>query len=530
MNFWDRCRNKLKKLNRTENPSPEKEVKVLEKKLEENLIKIKDELGDSSDLVIRYFELGTESPAAAAVVYISGLVDDKKANKFIEESLKVEDPLKEAAYSQKDMFDIVRDRALSINNIVMVSDWNKLLLTILNGETVILLDGYNEAITANTKGGQTREITEPSTQLVIRGPKVAFTESIGTNVALIRRYIKSPNLRVETQQVGSITKTDTALVYIKGTVNEKVLREVKKRLNKIEVEDIIESGNIEEYIQDNAFTPFPTIYNSERPDAVVGNLLEGRIAVIVDGTPFVLVVPALFIQFFQSPSDYYQNYLIGSFLRMLRIISYIISILTPSLYIALTTFHPQMIPTSLLISLAAQHEGVPFPVIVEVLIMEFTFEIIREAGLRMPRAVGQAVSIVGALVLGQAAVQAGIVSPTTIIVVAFTGIASFATPSYNIAVAPRLLRFLMMILAGGFGLYGVFVALFILIAHLTSLRSFGIPYLSPFAPFIPADFKDTIIRRPLWSLDSRPRLVSQQNNKRQARGNKPSPSDNHNGN
>ncbi|WP_431799939.1 spore germination protein [Halobacillus andaensis] len=362
MNFWDRYRKKLKKLSRKE--TPPKIDNSLDHKLDTNIDKLKKELGESSDLVVRHFELGEEFCVAAAVVYMSGLVDEKKVNNFVAESLKVEDSLKKVTYPQKSMFDIVKSRALSVNKVVVVAEWDKFLLSVLNGETAILVDGSNEAITANTKGGETRDVSEPSTQLVIRGPKVSFTESIGTNVALIRRYIKSPNLRFETLQVGSITKTDVAIMYLKGTANEKVLREVKKRLNKIEVEDIFESGNIEQYIQDNAFTPFPTIYNSERPDAVVGNLLEGRIALIVDGTPFVLVVPAIFIQFFQSPSDYYQNYLIGSFLRLLRIISYIISILTPSLYVALTTFHPQMIPTSLLISLAAQHEGVPFPVVV----------------------------------------------------------------------------------------------------------------------------------------------------------------------
>ncbi|MFC7063390.1 spore germination protein [Halobacillus seohaensis] len=530
MNIWNRYKNRSKKqTTKDQEPTTEK-VSALDQNIRVNLNKLKEELGDSGDLVIRQFELGAAPSTQTAVIYISGLVDEKSVNEFVTASLKVESSLegKSQELTQQNVFDFIKGHALSVEKVEMKTDWNEFLLSVLSGYTAILVDGYDEAIIGNTIGGETRGVTEPTTELTIRGPKISFTESIGTNVAMVRRYLKNPNLRFETMQIGSISQTDVAIMYIKGIANEKVFREIKQRLNKIEVEDILDSGYIEQYIEDETFTLFPTIYNTERPDAVVGNLLEGRIAIIVDGTPYVLVAPALFIQFFQTPSDYYQNFFIGSFLRFLRISTFAITLFTPSLYIALTTFHPQMIPTSLLISLAAQQEGVPFPLFIEVLIMEFTFEIIREAGLRMPRAVGQAVSIVGGLVLGQAAVQAGIVSAATIIVVALTGISSFAIPSYNMAVAPRLLRFLMMFLAGSFGLYGVSMALFILVAHLSSLRSFGIPYLTPFAPFVWSDIKDTIIRQPLWTMIFRPRLTSQQNGKRQDKGQKPGPPDSDN--
>ncbi|WP_173917661.1 spore germination protein [Halobacillus sp. Marseille-Q1614] len=527
MKKWNSSKNQLKKQTEKERNSTSETENILDVNLQVNLSKLKKDLGDSSDLVIRPFDMFEESSIDTAVVYMSGLVNRKSVNEFVSKTLKV-NPSSEGSPLGPALFEFIKKQAHSIEKTKFVTEWNEILLAVLSGQTVILVDGYCEAVIGDTKGGETRGISEPKTQLVVRGPNVGFTESIGTNAALIRRYLKTPNLRLETMQIGSVSKTDVAVMYIKGIANEKVCREIKKRLNKIEVADILESGYIEQYIQDEPFTLFPTIFNTERPDAVVGNLLEGRIAIIVDGTPFVLVAPALFIQFFQSPGDYYQNFFMGSFLRLLRLICFTISLLTPSLYIALTTFHPQMIPTALLISLAAQQEGVPFPLFFEVLIMEFTFEIIREAALRMPRVVGQTVSIVGALVLGQAAVQAGIVSATTIIVVAFTGIASFAVPNYNITVAPRLLRFLLMILAVSFGFYGVFMGLFILIAYLSSLRSFGIPYLSPFAPVVWADIKDSIIRQPLWSLINRPRLISQQNSKRQDQGQKPTPPPNDN--
>ena len=229
-------------------------------------------------------------------------------------------------------------------------------------------------------------------------------------------------------------------MFIKGIVNDKVVEEVRKRLDRIDIDGILESGYIEELIQDETYTPFPTVYNTERPDVIAAGLLEGRIAILVDGTPFVLLVPALFTQYFQSAEDYYQRSDFG-LLRMLRYLALFIALLGPSLYIAITTFHQEMLPTALLISLAAQREGVPFPAFIEALMMEVTFEILREAGVRMPRAVGQAVSIVGALVIGQAAVEAGIVSAAMVIVVSITAIANFSFPSFNMAISIRILRF-----------------------------------------------------------------------------------------
>jgi spore germination protein KA len=262
-------------------------------------------------------------------------------------------------------------------------------------------------------------------------------------------------------------------------------------------------------IQDETFTPFPTIYNTERPDAACAALLEGRIVIMVDGTPFVLIAPAVFVQFFQSSEDYYQRADISTSLRFLRFFSFFLALLTPSVYIAVTTFHQEMIPTDLLISLAAQREGVPFPAVVEAIVMEITFEILREAGVRMPRAVGSAISIVGALVLGQSAVEAGIVSASMVIIVSLTAISSFVCPSFNMAISIRLLRFLFMIAAATFGLFGISIGIIIMVAHLASLRSFGVPYLSPMAPFIPAVQKDVLVRAPIWAMFTRPRFISQ---------------------
>ncbi|MDF2723570.1 MAG: GerA spore germination protein, partial [Paenibacillus sp.] len=269
-------------------------------------------------------------------------------------------------------------------------------------------------------------------------------------------------------------------------------------------------------------SPFPTIYNTERPDVIAAELLEGKVAILVDGTPFVLVVPALFISFMHSAEDYYQRADISSLLRILRFIGLFISLLAPSLYIAITTFHQEMLPTQLLIGLSSQREGVPFPAFVEAVMMEIVFEVLREAGLRMPRAVGQAVSIVGTLVIGQAAVEAGIVSAAMVIVVSITAISSFIFPAVNMSIAIRMMRFPLMGLAGSLGLFGVFLGIIALLLHMCSLRSFGVPYMTPFAPYIQDDLKDTIIRAPLWLMRKRPRLTSRQNPIRQKKQSHPS--------
>lgn len=289
-------------------------------------------------------------------------------------------------------------------------------------------------------------------------------------------------------------------MYLHGSANDRVLKEVRRRLKEIKTDAILESGFIEEFIQDSNYSPFPTVYNTERPDVIAAGILEGRVAIFIDGTPFVLLVPALFSHFLQAAEDYYNRSDYG-LIRALRVVCLGIALLAPSLYIALTTFHQETIPTVLLISLAAQREGVPFPAFFEALLMEFTFEILREAGVRMPRMVGQALSIVGALVIGQAAVEAGFISAAMVIVVAITAISSFIVPGYSVAISIRILRFGMMILAATFGFYGITIGLLAIILHITSLKSFSVPYMTNFGPFIARNQKDVILRLPQKDLN-----------------------------
>lgn len=473
----------------------------------QSLLHIQKELGDSPDLLIRRIEIGGERRLEAAAVHLSGLADSAAVNEFVLGSLLnhteelfldsttgiADSPQEQASLPQQ-----ILSRAMEIGDAELQQDWKEIMLAILSGDTAILLEGCRVAILCGTRGGEQRAVSEPSSQLVVRGPKDGFVESVATNISLIRRRIKSTKLHLEVLRIGSETHTHVALMYMKGIAGEELIREVRDRLNKIAMDEILESGYIEELIQDKTFTPFPTIYNSERPDVAAGNLLEGRVVIIVDGTPFVLILPAVFTQFFQSAEDYSQRFDIAILMRLVRYLSFLVLILGPSVYLALTTYHYEMIPTTLLINLLSQRENVPFPAIVELLLMETAFEILREAGVRMPRAIGQTVSVVGALILGTAVVEAGIITPIMVIVVALTGIASFALPAYNLAIAGRIIRFAFLILASMFGFYGITLGLILLVAHMNSLRSFGVPYLSPFVPLSVKGHKDTLLRLPLW--------------------------------
>lgn len=494
--------------------------------LDLNVKEVKRLLGNCSDLVVREFLINQVKNLKGIAVYIGGITDEKVVSEFIMQAITNHQPedMKEQTADSKDVqFTTIEQQILNIAKVNILDNWNNLIYSLLSGNTILFIDGFDKAYSGGTTGGEWRSIEEPSSEIAIRGPKDGFIESIITNIVLIRRRIKSPHLRVEQIQLGTVSQTSVAFLYVDGIVNEKLVNEVRERLNSIQADEILSSANIEEFIQDNSMSPFPTVFITERPDMVANALVEGRITIIVDGTPFVLVVPTSFSQFFKAAEDYYQRFDFSTLIRILRYLSFIIALLGPSIYVALITFHQDIIPTTLVISLAAQREGIPFPAFIEAIIMEVTFEVLREAGIRMPRAIGQAVSIVGALVIGQAAVQAGIVSAAMVIVVAGTGIASFTTPSYNLAVAARILRFLFMILAGLFGLYGILIGLIALVAHLSSLRSFGYPYLAPFAPFISEDQKDGLFRFPIGSKTTRPRLINKNRVERMDKGLKPSP-------
>ncbi|MFD0710338.1 spore germination protein [Paenibacillus sp. GCM10027626] len=490
----------------------EDSIKLLEASLKKNLDYVRSKMGNSDDIVIREVEI--QRNIKAAVIYTDGLADSKSINHFLLGPILLEFA-DDIAYERQNMVELIKSKVLTVGEIKDVDHFGELFDALLSGDVLLLLDGYRQGIIISLKGWENRSVTEASTETIIRGPKESFIENLRTNTAMIRRKVRNPNLWLESRKIGKLSKTNVALMYIKGIVNEKTVEEVRKRLDRINIDGILESGYIEQLVQDATRTPFPTMYNTERPDVVAADLMEGRIAILVDGTPFVLIVPAVFIQFFQAAEDYYYRVEFSSLLRILRLICFFIALMGPSFYIAITTFHQEMIPGELLISLVAQRESVPFPAFVEALIMEVTFEILREAGIRMPRAIGQAVSIVGTLVVGTAAVDAGMVSAAMVIVVSITAISNFVFPAINMAIPIRILRFPLMALAASFGLLGILVGLLVLMLHLCGLRSFGVPYMSPMAPLVMEDIKDTLVRLPRWAMKTRPHFVGENNSVRE---------------
>jgi spore germination protein KA len=468
----------------------------ISKKLEENIAYLQKLMGEKSDMVIRHIH--AQGFPSIAIVYIESLINKELLDQFVIQDIQF----------RLEQIGSFEHLSLSTNQLTKTSSMNLVIEHLLSGDSILFFNNHEQAYAAGTEGGERRSITEPSVETVVRGPREAFNESIQTNLGLIRRKLRTYKLRVEKIQIGTLTNTPIAICYLDGIAQEGIVQEVRERLDKIKIDGILESLYIEEMIEDpNGYTPFPTIYNTERPDKIVAGLLEGRVAIAIDGTPVCLLVPATLNLFMYSNEDYYQRYDIATVLKLLRTATFIISLFAPGFYVALLTFHQEMLPTPLLIALTGQREGVPFGIALELLVMEVTFEILREAGIRLPKTIGAAVSIVGGLVLGQTAVQASLVTPGTVITVALTGIASFCTPSYNLAIAARLLRFVFIFLAAFLGSFGLAFGIIFIFIHLNSLHSFGIPYLSPMMPVQFGGWKDLFIRAPWWMMKSRPEEI-----------------------
>jgi spore germination protein KA len=454
-------------------------------RLEANINLITEQLGNSSDICIRRMEPG-DGPKAA-IVFLMSLIDQTLVDQFV---------IQETNHWN----------SLSVSVQHTVNSVEEAAEQLLQGYSLVLVDGEAMAIAAATNGGDRRSVSEPSAESVVRGPREAFNESMQTNIGLVRRRLVTPKLRIIKLSLGAVTNTAVSFMYLDGIAKPQIVAEVKRRLESIQIDGILESQYIEEMIEDrgNGYTPFPTIFNTERPDRVAAALLEGQVAVLMEGTPVALVLPATISAFLYSNEDYYQRFDIASFLKLLRTLTFLISFLLPGFYVSLLTFHQEMIPSPLLIALTGQREGVPFGIAIEVFLMEMTFEILREAGIRLPKTIGSAVSIVGGLVLGQAAVEAGLVAPGTVIAVSATAISSFCTPSYNMAIAARLIRFLLIFLSALLGAFGLFFGLILLVIHLNSIRSVGVPYLSPIVPFHWKSWRDLFIRVPWWAMKQRP--------------------------
>ncbi|MDF2564638.1 MAG: GerA spore germination protein [Massilibacillus sp.] len=491
--------------------------------LEDNEAFLKNIFDKSSDIIFRNFQVGKNQ--AGLLIFIDGLTNSEAVNSDVlrpliqyGNSANQEEILKES-----NIKNILQNQVITTAQLSGGKTNEEVVKSVLTGDVAILVDGMGQAIFASMRQWDKRSVEEPQVEPVIRGPREGFTESLRTNTSMVRRRLKTPTLKTELMKVGRLSQTDVVIIYLTGICDEKLVDEIRKRISRIDIDVILDSGYIEELIEDNPSSVFPQLAHTERPDKLASSLLEGQVGIMVDNTPFALIAPHPFFRMMQAPDDYYERALGMSLIRLLRYVFLFIALLMPAVYIALSTFHQGMIPTELLLSMAASRENIPFPAFIEAMIMEIFFEALREAGVRLPRPVGQTVSIVGALVIGQAAIQAGIVSAPMVITVSITGIASFTVPQFNQAIAIRVLRFMLMILAGMLGLYGVFMGFLVILIHMASLRSFGVPYLSPIAPLELSSLKDVFIRVPWWAMVTRPGFTVSEDIKRMKDSLRPRP-------
>jgi hypothetical protein len=480
--------------------------------LDYNLNLFKQTMGKSFDLIYREFKIQlNERDIACALLYLEGTTSKSDINQILHALLMDVDESRQTGVYP---FETIVSQCIPYADVSVLDSPNASADWLLVGNSLLLLDGFDQVIGLNTRAFKERSIQPPGTEQVIQGPREGFVESVGTNVSLIRKRLRSANLVFKQVELGVRTSTTVVYCYDSGIVNEELVKEVERRLNLVNSDALYGSGYLEQYIEDNHYSPFPQVQNTERPDKAVAALLEGRVVILVDGSPFALIVPAVFSQFYQAVEDYDTRFQMASMTRGIRLVALLFSLVFPSLYVSLISYNPEMIPTKFAVAVAGGRAGIPFPSIAEIFGLELVMEILREATVRLPEQIGGALSIVGVLVIGEAAVQAGFVSPIAVVIVAMTTIGSFATPAYNAAIALRMLRFPLMILAGIFGLYGVMVGIILICNHLNSLKSFGVPYLSPVVPADASGLKDTVIRAPVWDMKKRPKQLLPDNQTR----------------
>ncbi len=501
-----RLPSELKKEKEQKKKEQQGEGPFLTPELEENINYLRETIGHSNDVIFREFYLKLDQPVRAVLIFVDGLVAKEVINEYILQALTTFNAGEEDRWTRdrEELAKNVKDHILHINEVSLESDLQQVITAILSGETALLIDGSDQALICNTRGWEHRGIDEPMTEASVRGPRVGFNEILRSNTAQIRRTIRDPDLRIKTMKIGLRSQTDVALIYIASIAKPEIVAEVEKRLKAIKIDGLIESAYIQEYIEDRPGSIFPTLQVTERVDRVVAGLLEGRVAVLTDNTPFALLMPVTFWQLYYAAEDYYHRWPLAILLRFVRFVSFFFSLYLPGLFIAFAVHNPELIPFNLAIKIAGTREGIPFPVFLEGLIMELAIEIIREASVRLPGPFGQTIGIVGGFILGDAAVRAGLISPIMTIVVALTAISSFAAPSFGVAITMRLLRFPLMLVAQISGLYGLSIATIILLIHMAGIRSFGVPYLSPVVPLNLSDLKDFMFVAPRWAMINRP--------------------------
>ncbi len=478
-------------------------MQKIDKKVTKVISYIRKMNGNSSDIVDRIIKIDNKK---VAYVYLESVCSEDKISDFIMRSLSYD-----AKYKKNNLFENIFEylkNTLYSSKYKIIDNYDELFTLIASGFTCVFVDGYDKSIVFETKATLDRGVSEPTSNSSIIGPKDSFTENHLINLGLIRKRIKDKNLYFEDMKIGRRTKTKVTIAYINDIAIKDKVAEVKNKLNEIDIDGILDSGYIKSFLIKQNQSTFPRIIAAERPDLVCGALLEGKIAILVENSPYVLVMPAILVNFFHSPEDYYQKSINASFTRFLRFIAFLLAVLGPGIYIALTTFNQELIPDQLLTSLAVQRSGVPFPTAIEIIIMIVSFEILKESDIRTPNPSGTAISIVGALILGEAAVNAGIVSPIVIIVVALTSICSLVFNDIEFISAIRWWRLGFMLFSATIGIVGFIVVLLLFMIKLCSIETLGVCYITPFSPFSKVGLQDSLIIKPRRDMKYRPSFLT----------------------
>lgn len=497
-------------------PAPSEEEPNVFPNINENLEFLKSKYNTliSPDIKIREFNMfALNKNYKCFIIYIDGLVDSISINEFVLESLMSEKHRYSKTFGGT-LAEYVDSCLLPQNSVKKIQEFKDVLSGINMGDCLLFIDTLDVAFGIDVKKFEQRSISVPENESVIKGPQQGYVENLRTNTSLLRRIINNENLVIENIAVGKISQTRCGVCYMQNIANGDLVSEVKYRLNNLDIDSLISTGELEQLIEDDEGFGIPHVLSTERPDKCAKYLLQGRVVVLVNGNPYAIIMPATIEDFLFSPEDINLRPLFANFLRGIRILAALITLLLPGIYMAITSFHQEILPTELLFSILSARENVPFPIILELLLMEISFELIREASLRVPSLIGSSIGIVGALILGESAVNAGIVSPTLIIIVAITGIASFAIPDFSFGFHVRVFRFWFIALGFTAGFLGIGIGLFIYITMLCSLKSFGVPYTTPIAPSYNTKGNGYFIP-PIWKQEYRANFLSPKRKKAQ---------------
>lgn len=531
----------------TYNDKNELELPVF-RELNQNIDALESMFADWGDIVRKKFVLEREEGLLSVfIIYIDGLTDNEMVERTITrpflyewqgkvagiqrvsqennnagnwnspDAERIIPALNQALKADEAIFQSLFHNQAEAIDLTEQTEMKEIINAVLRGDTAIFVDGVAKAMVLSTKKLPTRAVNFPQKEAGLKGPRDSFLENFRINTALIRRRIKDPKMKLKQGSIGQRSQTIYGLMYMEDLVYPSLLREIEEKLNSFTIDGIFDSGMLVHLLEEKWYSPFPQVQTTERPDKAASAIMEGRVVLVVDNSPEVIVLPTTFNTFFQAADDYYNRFAVGTFARILRYLAACITVLLPGLYIAITCYYPQVLPTNFLLAIAGARSDVTFPIVVEVLLMELLFELLREAGIRLPGQMGNTIGVVGGLIVGQAAVEASLVSTIVVIVVALTAIASFAIPNEDFSSTFRLLKFIMIFLGAVWGLYGIMLGILVLQIHLASLESFGIPYMMPLVSGSIDDeveFQDFAMRKPVFTMHQRPLYTQRGNRKR----------------